>query len=136
MVDGKHVHIGTYGTAVEAAVAYAKHAAGEEVERQPAAAMEVEVKEAEGYKLHLANRSENKIGYLGVREHHGRFDARRRVDGKEVYIGKYDTAVEAAVAYAKHVAGEAVVRPKSCGCDGGGGEGGGGVQALSRISVE
>ena len=79
------VHIGYYDTAVEAAVAYAKHAAGEEVVRPvPAAAMEVEVKEvevkeAEGYKLHLANQSNNGTGYMGVFELKGRFKAERMV---------------------------------------------------------
>ena len=111
-VDGKYVHIGVYDTAVEAAVAYAKHAAGEEVVRPvPAAAVEVEVKEAEGYQLFLSTRSDNKTGYKGVHEHDGRFQARRSVGDKMVHIGYYDTAVEAAVAYAKHAAGEEVVRP-------------------------
>ena len=36
-------------------------------------------------------------------------EARRNVDGKTFYIGTYGTAVEAAVAYAKHAAGEEVV---------------------------
>ena len=103
-VDGKYVHIGVYDTAVEAAVAYAKHAAGEEVVRPvPAAAMEVEVKEAEGYQLFVSKTSTT--GYKGVTEvANCWFIARRWVDGEQVHLGGYATAVEAAVAYARHVA--------------------------------
>ena len=57
--------------------------------------------EAEGLRLHLS--SKNSTGYLGVFHHGGRFEARRTVDGKEVYIGLFDTAVEAAVAYVRAV---------------------------------
>ena len=64
------------------------------------------VVEAEGYKLHLATRSNNKTGYKGVKEQNGRFYAERWIDGKQVHLGTYDTAVEAAVAYARHAAGE------------------------------
>ena len=64
---------------------------------------EVEVKEAEGYKLHLARSS---TGYVGVS---------RRADGAMPYaaefrtkpLGTFPTAVDAAVAYARHVAGTA-----------------------------
>ena len=110
---GKHVSIGCYDTAVEAAVAYAKHAAGEEVARPvPAAAMEVEVKEAKGYQL-FANRRIVRPATLGVIDKHNTGSKRRhKVDGKLVTIGTYDTAVEAAVAYAKHAAGEIVVEPR------------------------
>ena len=92
------------------------------------------MKEAEGYKLFLANRSNSTTGYMGVHEHDGRFRASRKVDGKNVHIGMYDTAVEAAVAYAKHAA-EAGIYPKSmsgsssasaapAGAEGGRGDGG------------
>ena len=56
--------------------------------------------DAEGLRLHL---SSNATGYKGVQEHSGRFQAKRKVDGKVVYIGDFDTAVEAAVAYARAV---------------------------------
>ena len=58
---GRHIRIGTYDTAIEAAVAYAKHK-----EENVVMEVEVEVKEAEGYKLHLATRSDSTTGYLGV----------------------------------------------------------------------
>ena len=60
--------------------------------------------EAEGLRLHLS--SSNSTGYKNVGEHPGRFQAKRVVDGRMVYIGSFDTAVEAAVAYAR-TAGQA-----------------------------
>ena len=42
-------------------------------------------------------------GYQGVTCDHKRFRADHRLDGKRTYLGMFDTAVEAAVAYAKHV---------------------------------
>ena len=69
--------------------------------------MEVEVKEAEGYKLFLAGHSNSTTGYLGVYKVGDKFRAKREVDGKQIYLGIYDTAVDAAVAYAKHVAASA-----------------------------
>ena len=56
------------------------------------------MKEAEGYKLHLS--LTNPTGYLGVRqEGSDRYSARY----SNQHIGMFDTAVEAAVAYAKAV---------------------------------
>ncbi|EOD15792.1 hypothetical protein EMIHUDRAFT_245602 [Emiliania huxleyi CCMP1516] len=70
----------------------------------PAAAAEPAARErvAEGLSLHL---SSNSTGYRGVREHSGRFQAQRMVDGRADYLGTFGTAVEAAVAYAR-AAGE------------------------------
>ncbi|EOD30797.1 hypothetical protein EMIHUDRAFT_232396 [Emiliania huxleyi CCMP1516] len=46
----------------------------------------------------------NATGYEGVLKHtSGRFQARHRVGGRQVYLGTFDTAVEAAVAYARGV---------------------------------
>ena len=60
-------------------------------------------REAEGYKLFL---SRNDVtGYVGVTESPtGRFVAAR----SDVTIGMYDTAVEAAVAYARHMAAQGI----------------------------
>ena len=57
--------------------------------------------EAEGLRLHLS--SSSATGYLGVFQHstNGRF-YRHGADGKLV-LATFDTAVEAAVAYARHV---------------------------------
>ncbi|EOD20879.1 hypothetical protein EMIHUDRAFT_117407 [Emiliania huxleyi CCMP1516] len=98
-----YVTIGTFDTAVEAAVAYAK-AAGEY--QPPAQPPPIVATEAEGLRLHLSSRCST--GYLGVFEHRssGRFEARRSVDGRQVTIGYFGSAVAAAVAYARAV-GEA-----------------------------
>ena len=106
-------HIGTYGTAVEAAVAYAKavaaaengdeegegerpssSATGEEEEGGEGAAEE-RPERAEGFDLETSSR--NSTGYRGVFLSHGKFEARH----KSKYIGHFETAVQAAVAYAK-----------------------------------
>ena len=57
--------------------------------------------EAEGLRLHLSSRSST--GYKGVYEvfkSGSRFQARHMADGRQVCYGTFDTAVEAAVAYA------------------------------------
>ena len=95
---------------MEAAVAYAKHVAGEVVEeaervaaREEVAAEEAEAEVVDGYTL---LRSRNSTGYAGVYPNKGRFLAKLWSGGKNINLGSYSTAVEAAVAYAKHVAGE------------------------------
>ena len=65
------------------------------------------VKEAAGYKLFLSSKSVT--GYMGVSKHAaGRFWASYYDSAlaNTVSLGTYDTAVEAAVAYAKHMAAE------------------------------
>ena len=76
-------------------------AVGEVEEEAEAEAL---VAEAEGLRLHLS--SSNATGYRGVRKHRssGRFEALHRVDGRKVYIGCFDMAVEAAVAVVRAVA--------------------------------
>ena len=60
------------------------------------------VTEAEGLRLHMS--PDNPTGYKGIRvKQGGRFEARTKTQGKDVYLGSFGTAVEAAVAYAKHV---------------------------------
>ncbi|EOD31629.1 Hypothetical protein EMIHUDRAFT_231600 [Emiliania huxleyi CCMP1516] len=80
---------------VEAAAGKAALAGSEAMSSQ-----EAPVAEAEGLRLHLSSSS---TGYLAVYEQSGRFQAQHRVDGRHVYVGLFDTAVEAAVAYAKAV---------------------------------
>ena len=66
------------------------------------------VAQAEGLRLHLS--SSSSTGYKGVRRQSGSvFRAYRNKNGKQVTIGRYDSAVEAAVAYARAV-GQAPVR--------------------------
>jgi len=52
-------------------------------------------------RLHLAERFDSSTGYRGVAKHGNRFQARVTRDGKHIYLGTFDTAVEAAVAYAR-----------------------------------
>ena len=104
-VDGRQVCYGYFGTAVEAAVAYAR-AVGEDtpaVAAEPAVvAAEAEVvAEAEGLRLHLSSNSAT--GYKGVHEQSGRFQAKHKVDRRNQSLGFFGTAVEAAVAYARAV---------------------------------
>ena len=57
-----------------------------------------------GLQLHLSGGSTT--GYKGVRKHTqqaGRFEARRYAGSRTIYIGVFDSAVEAAVAYARAV---------------------------------
>jgi len=101
-VDGSLVSIGHFGTAVEAAVVYAR-AVGEY--QPPAHPPPTVATEAEGLRLHLS--SSNVTGYNNVCKHPtGRFQAQRKVDGGRVSLGLFGTAVKAAVAYARAV-GEA-----------------------------
>ena len=103
--DGrKRVHLGCYATAVEAAVAYAKHVAAKEEAVAPTVA-----REAEEMQLHLSLRS--CTGYQGVfrladKARAKPFQAHMWRDGRKVSLGYFATAVEAAIAYAKHVAAE------------------------------
>ena len=62
--------------------------------------------EAEGLRLHLSGSSSTR--YKGVYEHSGRFLAQRTVDGEKVSLGIFDTAMEAAAAYARAVGGAEV----------------------------
>ncbi|EOD23504.1 hypothetical protein EMIHUDRAFT_123683, partial [Emiliania huxleyi CCMP1516] len=110
-------YLGVFPTAVKAAVAVAK-AKLRSSSGGPSAAVQVGLvptapprraplaAEAEGLRLHLSSRSNN-TGYKGVYKDGSRFKARDRVDGrrgrvdgKTVSLGTFDTAVEAAVAYA------------------------------------
>ena len=86
----KKVTLGSYDTAVEAAVAYARHVGPPKVEV------------TDGLPLHRS--STNATGYMGVYPlNSGRFHAQARSDGKQVYLGSFGTAVEAAAAYTRHV---------------------------------
>ena len=123
--SGRQVSLGQFGTAVEAAVAYAQ-AVGEYQppasptlsSRLPEAAPQADpVAEAEGLRLHLSIRGKrNPTGYKGVRRvYSGAFEAKRCLRGRgkgsqsrQVSLGHFGSAVEAAVAYARAV-GEAAV---------------------------
>ena len=71
---------------------------GEEEAEQPQTAAHVTY--AEGFQLHLSDRSQT--GYRGVTEEHGRFVAQLRVPwAPRKRLGSFDTAVAAAVAFAR-----------------------------------
>ena len=93
---GSDIHLGMYGTAVEAAVAYARAAPS------PPKALP-EVTEVDGIRLHLASKCTS--GYMGVRlRPSGRYEVKIWLGGKggKMHtLGTYDTAVEGALAYAR-----------------------------------
>ena len=62
-----------------------------------------EVTEVDGLQLHLSNT--NPTGYKNVFETRGgRFEAKKaHAGGNQTYLGTFDTAVEAAIAYARYV---------------------------------
>jgi len=86
------------------APALRRRAAAASAAEAEAAAATQPVSEADGLRLHLFDK--NATGYKGVRTSDSgrRFEARRKVDGRCVSLGHFDTAVEAAVAYARAVA--------------------------------
>ena len=67
------------------------------------------VTEAQGWRLHLSSRSSTGYAGAGVGLARpptspwasGRFTAYHTVDGRQIFIGFFDSAVEAAVAYAR-----------------------------------
>ncbi|EOD16372.1 hypothetical protein EMIHUDRAFT_451545 [Emiliania huxleyi CCMP1516] len=107
-------YLGVFPTAVKAAVAVAK-AKLRSSSGGPSAAVQVGpvptapprraplVAEAEGLRLHVSSRNNNTTGYNGVVKDGSRFKAQDRRGGKAVSLGTFDTAVEAAVAYARAV---------------------------------
>ena len=110
----KTLGLGRFDTAVEAAVAYARAAASSESSASsepfalgegpalcPAHLADV-VLEAEGWHLHLSSKSST--GYKGVYHCKGRFKAEvRDRDQRGMHrIGLFDSAVEAAIAFARY----------------------------------
>ena len=79
-----------------------QEAADEEVMEADEEVMEEgdRVNQAEVGQLYLSN---NATGYLGVYRDGDRFQAKFMRGGKTTYLGHFGTAVEAAVAYVRHV---------------------------------
>ena len=113
--DGRSVSLGLFASAVEAAVAYANHIArdGEAAGKADAEGI---VTEAEGMRLHLSPHS--KTGYLGVYRMPNYpsgqppakpFEAQYGRDVRKVSLGYFATAVEAAVAFSRHIDRKSVV---------------------------
>jgi len=115
--DGKRVCLGTFATAEEAALCIARSPEGQEAAKRPAAAPPLtseeaeQQAEAEGLTLLKAG---NKAGYFGV--HHNKpgtykpYQARVRGGGKEVHLGSFATAEEAALCVARSPEGRAAAR--------------------------
>ena len=105
-IAGSAAHIGTYDTVVEAAVAYAQyvlrtdHDQEDKQDEGDSAREGTLVTQSEGLMLHTSERSST--GYKGVYPMpSGRRGFRAEFHGGQ--IGVFDTAREAAVAYARHV---------------------------------
>ena len=99
-----------FDTAAEAAVAYAKAVAEDDYQEEDQEKDQEEdssfVTEAAGYQLYLSDRTAT--GYRGVRWAKGRgYQVNMRIDGRTRGLGIYETAVEAAIAYAKAAAAQA-----------------------------
>jgi len=109
---GKPKHLGTFATAEEAALCYARPAGAERAAREAAEAKSEgpqpltveearEAAEAEG--LVLLTSSSNATGYKGVYRDRDKYKPSISENGKVEYLGTFATAEEAALAYARHV---------------------------------
>ena len=108
--DGRLVHLGNFGSAEAAALAYARDAREHGVEAReqvaPRAAgqdltAEEAVAQAAAEGLELVRSTTSRSGYRGVHVHRSHFEARLRRGGKQVHLGHFDTAEAAALAYAR-----------------------------------
>ena len=97
-IDCKLIVIGSsFVTAKEAAKAYDKEAIKL---RRPLSKLNYPKKAPVGYTpIQKALHSRNTVGYRGVSKKGKNFRARIEIGGKQKYIGIYDTAKEAAIAY-------------------------------------
>ena len=108
--DGKSMQIGNFPTAEQAALHVARaqakhHPSAEEVEEeceeqdQESQTDEAPAHEAEGLRLHLSGTSST--GYRGVHKDGHRFRAQINREGTKKNLGLYDSALQAAVAFAR-----------------------------------
>lgn len=122
---GENVHLGMFDTAEEAALARARvlaAATDSEEEEEEGEAMEEDAESeqdlarsaaearryaaAEGLKFKRSDKSAT--GFVGVRRDGRRFRAYTQLDGGYQHLGIFDTADEAALAYARACAGTVV----------------------------
>ena len=96
-IDDKLKYLGSYDTAKQAAKAHDKEAIKL---RRPFSKLNYPKKAPVGYTpIQKALHSRNTVGYRGVSKKGNNFRARIEIGGKQTYIGIYDTAKEAAIAY-------------------------------------
>eukprot|EP00964_Phaeocystis_antarctica_P012568 scaffold6934_cov66-Phaeocystis_antarctica.AAC.5 len=118
---GRRVHLGSFATAEEAALCVARSPEGQAVAAERAAAAPVPLTseearqqaQAEGLTLLVAD---NKAGYFGVHLNPGRskpYQAKVRRGGKQVSLGNFATAEEAALSVARSPEGHAVAAERA-----------------------
>ena len=101
-IDGKIKHLGSsYDTAKQAAKAYDKEAIKL---RRPFSKLNYPKKTPVGYSpIQQALYSNKAVGYRGVYKNRIKFEATITIGGNKTYIGIYNTAKEAAIAYDRAV---------------------------------
>ena len=101
-IDGKRKYLGSsYDTAKQAAKAYDKEAIKL---RRPFSKLNYPKKAPVGYTpIQQPLRSDNAVGYRGVYKSGKNYQAQIKIGGKNTYIGTYDTAKEAAIAFDRAV---------------------------------
>ena len=112
---GKKVHLGYFATAKEAALGIARSPEGQAVAAERAAAAvpltsEEARQQAQAEGPTLVEADESKTGYYGVTHRPGRskpYETRVWRGGKDVYLGSFTTAEEAALCIARSPEGRA-----------------------------
>ena len=116
---GKVVSLGSFATAEEAALCVARTPEGQAVAAERAAAAPVPLTSVEALQQAQAEEltllmAENKTGYFGVKRtnpgQHKPYQARVWRDGKQVHLGCFATAEEAALCVARSPEGKAAVQ--------------------------
>jgi hypothetical protein len=112
--NGTKLCLGTFRTAIEAALCYARHIGAERAEAEAAEAKAVVVPltadqaraAAASEGLELVPSQKGETGYRGVWKKGGGFVARVRENGTVRCLGTFQTAIEAALCYARHIGAE------------------------------
>ena len=100
-IDGKNKSLGSYDTAKQAAKAHDKEAIKL---RRPFSKLNYPKKAPVGYTpIQKALYSNKAVGYRGVQKNKKKFTAWITMAGKNTYLGLYETAKEAAIAYDRAV---------------------------------